>query len=131
MSWRLSFDVRGLVAEPGRVNGHLEHIYCDVRGDKFERLLLFNAGEGRDMRCLYEGWPADFKSWKHGRDLPPPGQAHFDVEIHAGRCRVLVDGKVWCDFACHGEPRRARVGGGYDRVRDADVEVRNVVVEDF
>tara|TARA_Y100000310_G_scaffold328260_1_gene396115 strand:- start:221 stop:1102 length:882 start_codon:yes stop_codon:yes gene_type:complete len=124
--WMLSYDVRGLVDDPGKSNGgrDCEHMFGDIRGDGFERIMLMNMcddGHERGLRVYFNGAEHDMADVLNGL-------AVVEVSRFGDRLVIKINGRTLADKSPGGTPERFWVGGGNESGRDFDGEWRNLEV---
>ena len=110
---RLSFRTRGMQSQPGRNgDGGWEYIFLTLRGNGFDRVLLYQVGGGRkQIRARIDG--PDYWVENNLRSDNLPGEHAWLLDWAGGRLRVYLDGKQIVDRPFRGQPTRAIVGG-YD-----------------
>lgn len=111
--WAVRFEVRGLVKEPGPAgDGKAEHIFADLRGAGFRRVLLMNMDGNRELRAYIDP-PGD----EINHPEPDGGQAVVIIERVGERLTVEIGGESWVDRVLTGTPRLLVVGGTKEDAR--------------
>ena len=111
--WAVRFEVRGLVKEPGPAgDGKAEHIFADLRGAGFRRVLLMNMDGNRELRAYIDP-PGD----EINQPEPEGGQAVVIIERVGERLTVEIGGESWVDRVLTGTPRLLVVGGTKEDAR--------------
>ena len=126
--WFAQYEVRGLVPNPGHPEGRsdCEHLFGDLRGAGFERVLLANMcndDQPRQLRVIVED--ADGKR-EFNLDRPADGFASVAWEFITGRIAISINGRQWIDEPLTGNPETLVVGGGNPRDRSFAGQWRNL-----
>lgn len=128
-SGSVTFETRGITSQSGRNdNGGWEYIFLTLRGNGFDRVILYQVGGGRDAIRYLIGGPEPFTQNNATRDNLP-GVHRWSVSWSGGTITIRLDGRTLGSHPFSGRPTKAIIGGYDSRGRDFRGEWRNASIQ--